>query len=363
MRSAAQRRQVIEVANTIIQEAHDGPQTADDLLELAESRFHEVQRGRGGDASFVRLKSILWSTLEAIDLRRLSAGGITGVPSGFAALDDLTLGFQPGDLIVLAARPSMGKTALALNMAAHAVLERQVPTAIFSLEMSSDQLLMRALAAEARVDSQQIRLGRLTTDDDACLAHAAAAFATAPLWIDDTAGLSIYEVRRRARRQKEASGLGFLVIDYLQLLEGAPDAENRQNEIAGISRALKMLAKELDIPILVLSQLSRSVEQRMDKRPLLSDLRESGAIEQDADVVSFLYRPEYYETEGANYPDGSPKYLAGTTTPLAGYAELIVAKQRNGPTGSVALRFEKTITRFMDPAASAPAPVRLHVLR
>ncbi|MBW7933138.1 MAG: replicative DNA helicase [Gemmatimonadaceae bacterium] len=350
VRAAAQRRRVIAAANTIIQDAYDGSQSADDLLELAESRMHDVQR-TGDDGSFVRLKSILWSTMEAIDRRRMATGGVTGVPTGFTGIDELLLGLQPGDLVVLAARPSMGKTALAINMAVHAAAFRQVPTAIFSLEMSADQLLLRALASEGQVDSQALRAGRLTDDDAARLARAATRLGTAPLWIDDRADLGVHALRRHARHLKSVHGLGLLVIDYLQLLAGAPDAENRQTEVAGISRALKALAKELEIPILVLSQLSRSVEQRTDKRPLLSDLRESGAIEQDADVVCFLYRPEYYEPGGPTTADGSPKMLVGSTTPLEGFAEFIVAKQRNGPVGTVPLHFEKVHTRFADPDA------------
>jgi replicative DNA helicase len=282
--------------------------------------------------------------MERIDVLRAAGGDVTGVTSGFPDIDKMTLGFQRSDLIVVAARPSMGKTALVLNIAQNAAIDRNVPVAVFSLEMSREQLLLRMLASEGRVDAQRIRSGKLTQDDDAQLARAAGFLGNAPIWVDDSPGLSIYDIRSRARRLKATSDIGLVVVDYLQLIAPPPDSENRTQEISQISRALKMLAKELDVPVIALSQLSRSVEQRTDKRPLLSDLRESGSIEQDADVVMFIYRPEYYE--GAYDEQGVAKMMKDSNIPLDGLAEIIISKHRNGPTGMARLNFRKNFTRF-----------------
>jgi replicative DNA helicase len=276
----------------------------------------------------------------------MQAGGdVTGVPSGFAELDKLTLGFQPSDLIIVAARPSMGKTALVLNIAQFVALEKEIPVAVFSLEMSKESLATRMLASEGLIDAQKLRAGRLSTEEYKRLSRAAGLLINAPIYIDDSAGLNLLELRSRARRVKVEHDVKLIVIDYLQLIQGPQDSESRQQEISAISRSLKILAKELAVPVVVLSQLSRAPEQRTaeNKRPQLSDLRDSGAIEQDADVVMFIYRQEMYETPFDE--QGNPRALPDGT-PLEGLAELIVAKQRNGPTGHMRLFFHKHYTRF-----------------
>lgn len=343
VREKALRRRLIEVATGIVTEAYEGQQLAHELVDLAEHKIMEVGKERGAEG-FVRIKNLLWQAMERIDVLRAAGGDVTGVPSGFPDLDKMTLGFQRSDLVIVAARPSMGKTALVLNIAQNAAIDRNVPVAVFSLEMSREQLLLRMLASEGRVDAQRIRSGKLTQDDDAQLARAAGFLGNAPIWVDDSPGLSIYDIRSRARRLKATADIGLVVVDYLQLIAPPPDSENRTQEISQISRALKMLAKELDVPVIALSQLSRSVEQRTDKRPLLSDLRESGSIEQDADVVMFIYRPEYYE--GAYDEQGVAKMMKDTNIPLDGLAEIIISKHRNGPTGMARLNFRKHFTRF-----------------
>jgi replicative DNA helicase len=256
---------------------------------------------------------------------------ITGVPTGFTDLDRMTSGFQPGDLVILAARPSMGKTALALNVAQHVALKRQLPVGIFSLEMSKQQLLMRFLCAESLVDAHKVRTGYIAKDDFRQLIDALGTVTRAPLFIDDSSSLTIMEMRAKARRLKAEHGLSLLIVDYLQLMSAYGRVENRVQEISGISRGLKALAKELEVPVIALSQLSRAPEQRQgDHRPQLSDLRESGSIEQDADVVLFIYREEVYKQDEDN----------------AGKADLIISKQRNGPIGTVKLAFLKQYTKF-----------------
>jgi replicative DNA helicase len=351
VREKALRRRLIEVATGIVTEAYEGQETSHDLIDMAEHKIMEVGKDRGAEG-FVRVKNLLWKAMERIDLLRASGEDVTGVPSGFADLDKLTLGFQRSDLVVIASRPSMGKTAFALNIAQNAAIDRNVPVAVFSLEMSREQLLLRMLASEGRVDAQRIRSGKLTPDDDAQLARAAGFLGNAPIWVDDSPGLSIYDIRSRARRLKATADIGLVVVDYLQLIQPPPNSENRTQEISQISRALKILAKEIDTPVIALSQLSRSVEQRTDKRPLLSDLRESGSIEQDADVVMFIYRPEYYE--GAYDEQGTAKMLKDTNIPLDGLAEIIISKHRNGPTGMARLNFRKQFTRFESYTARQP---------
>ncbi|MCH7851764.1 MAG: replicative DNA helicase, partial [Candidatus Marinimicrobia bacterium] len=254
----------------------------------------------------------------------------TGLHTGFPALDDLTTGFQPGDFIIIAARPSMGKTAIGLNMAHHAALVERCPVVFFSMEMSSDQLAQRLVSAHAAVEAQKIRLRLLSEEDHFKLQNACHAFEDAPLFIDDTPGLSAMELRSKARRLRQRHGIQAVFVDYLQLMH-APKAESRQVEIATISRSLKSLARELEIPVIAMAQLNRMAEGRQDKRPFMSDLRESGAIEQDADVILLLHREEYYK------PDDDE---------VKGKAELIIAKQRNGPTGTVHLTFEAIYTKF-----------------
>ncbi|WKW12254.1 replicative DNA helicase [Pseudogemmatithrix spongiicola] len=346
VRDKALRRRLIETATSLVREGHESPAEIAELLDLAEHKILELNDQRGSEG-FIRIKSLLWSAMERIEVLRTAGGSITGVPSGFVDLDKMTLGFQPSDLVIVAARPSMGKTAFVLNVAQYAAIEGNVPTAIFSLEMSTQSLLLRMLASEGYVDAQRLRSGQLTAQDASNLAKAAALLGQAPIWIDDTPGLSVLEVRSRARRLKSQADIKLIIVDYLQLLSGPPNSESRQQEVSAISRSLKALAKELEVPVLALSQLSRASEQRggENRRPQLSDLRDSGAIEQDADVVLFIYRPEMNERP---YDDqGNPRMVSGTTDiPLDGYAEVIVGKQRNGPTGHIRLHYRKSHTRF-----------------
>jgi replicative DNA helicase len=337
VREKALLRRLIEASTSIVQSAFEGKTTAEGLLDEAESRIFQVSQQRRREG-FTRIKELLWPTMERIEALQRGGKTVTGVPTGFADLDELTSGFQPADLVVIAARPSMGKTALTLNIAQHASIEAQVPVAFFSLEMSKESLVQRMLTSEARVDAQRLRKGMLRDDDFPRLARAAGILSSAPVYIDDTPGITMLEMRSKARRLKADAELGMVVVDYLQLMQGPADSESRQQEVSTISRGLKSLAKELNVPVVALSQLSRAPEQRAgeDKgRPQLSDLRESGAIEQDSDVILFIYRPEVYF--GPVDKDGNS---------LEGRAEIIVGKQRNGPIGSVNLFFHKQYTRF-----------------
>ena len=336
IREKALLRRLIEVSTSIVQEAFDGRATAADLLDAAEHRIMQVSQQRGVEG-FVRIKNLLWPAMEKIDALMQSGGDVTGVPSGFGELDRLTLGFQPSDLVIIAARPSMGKTAFVLNIAQYVALERDQPVAVFSLEMSKESLATRMLASEGLIDAQKLRSGKLSTDEYKRLSRAAGLLINAPIYIDDSAGVNLLELRSRARRVKVEHDVKLIIVDYLQLVVGPPDSESRQQEISTISRNLKVLAKELAVPVVALSQLSRAPEQRTgeNRRPQLSDLRDSGAIEQDADLVMFIYRQEMYD--GPTDKDGNT---------LEGRAEIIVGKQRNGPTGFVNLYFNKTYTRF-----------------
>jgi replicative DNA helicase len=344
VREKALRRRLIEVSTAIVSEAFESSAPAGELLDAAEHKIFEVNRARGTEG-FTRIKELLWPTMENIE--RLQRGGesITGVPSGFKDLDDLTAGFQQSDLVIVAARPSMGKTAFVLNIAQNAALDKNIPVAFFSLEMSKDSLVQRLLTSEGRVDAQRLRKGKLHDDEFARLGRAAGMLSHAPIWIDDTPGISLLEMRSKARRLKTDNDIGMIVVDYLQLMTGPTNQESRQQEISYISRSLKSLARELKVPVVALSQLSRAPEQRTgeNKRPQLSDLRESGAIEQDADLVMFIYRQEMYD--GPVDKDGNS---------LEGRAEIIVGKQRNGPTGFVNLYFNKTYTRFDSYSARTP---------
>jgi replicative DNA helicase len=323
-------RRLIESATSIITEAYDGRSTASDLLDGAESKIFQISQQRG-DEGFTRIKEMLWPAMERIETLQKSGKAITGVPSGFAELDKLTSGFQPSELVIIAARPSMGKTAFCLNIATNAALEQQ-GVAIFSLEMSKESLVQRMLTAEARVDSQRVRQGALRDTDFTQLARAAGQLQACKIWIDDTPSLTLLEMRSKARRLKAENDIKMVVVDYLQLMRSPEHAENRVQEISDISRSLKGLARELHIPVVALSQLSRASEQRGgERKPILSDLRDSGAIEQDADLVMFIHRPEYYDRE-----DESKK----------GMAEVMLSKNRNGPTGDVHLRFNREYTRF-----------------
>ena len=335
VREKALLRHLIEAASTIIRDVYDqGERSVEEVLDEAEQRVFQVAQSheRGG---FVRIKEILWPTFEHIERLQQSKSGITGVPTGFADLDKLTTGLQKGDLCIVAARPSMGKTSWILNVAQTAAIEHSVPVAIFSLEMSKEQLVQRLLCAEGRVDSQRLRRGQLSSDEYQRLAAAAGHLNTASIWIDDSPGNTVLEMRAKARRLMAESKFGLLIIDYMQLMSSHRSNESRTQEVSEISRGLKALARELEVPVVALSQLSRAPEQRTDRRPQLSDLRESGSIEQDADLVMFLYRPEYYF--GPTDKDGIS---------LEGKSELIIGKQRNGPTGTVKLYFHKDYTRF-----------------
>ncbi|HEY8450532.1 MAG TPA: replicative DNA helicase [Bacillota bacterium] len=320
-------RRLITAATDIAREAFEGEENVGTLIDRAEQRIFQIAQGRH-TRSHASLRDVLVQTFE--QLERLSArkGEVIGVPTGFKKLDEMTTGLHPSELIILAARPSMGKTTLSLNISLHAA-KQGIPVAFFSLEMAREQLALRLLAAEASVNMQRLRTGYVGEEDWSRLTRAASRLTEAPFFIDDTPNISIMELRARARRLKAEHDIGFIVIDYLQLMHTRGRFENRQQEISEISRSLKALARELQVPVLALSQLSRAVEQRQDRKPQLSDLRESGAIEQDADVVLFLWdNPELKETL---------------------LVEAIIAKQRNGPTGSIQLVFNRDFGRFASP--------------
>ena len=315
-----------QISNLAYEEEGDVPFILDKSEQLIFNVFQaRVSRG------FVSLKDMLHDSFEVIEELARRKEHITGVPTGFIDLDNLTSGFQPSDLIIIAGRPSMGKSSLALNIVQYAGVKTKVPTAIFSLEMSREQVVQRLLCAEARVDAHKLRTGYLSDSDWPKLTTAAGVLSETPIYIDDSPAISVLELRAKARRLKAKHNLGLIVIDYLQLMQGRTGSESRQQEVSEISRNLKGLARELNIPVVALSQLSRAVEARTERRPQLSDLRESGAIEQDADVVGFVYREELYK------PDDEE---------VKGKAELIIGKQRNGPTGVVKLAFIKKYTKF-----------------
>ena len=321
-------RQLIKVAQDLSNEAYDDHRKAEDILDRVErSIFSITQSGlRGG---FQPIDKILHESFEQLDSISSKEGGVIGIPSGLTDLDEVTAGFHPGDLIVIAGRPSMGKTALALNIARNAAIDHKIGIGFFSLEMANNQLAMRLLCTEAKVDSHLVRTGNLPRNQWVNLSTNVGTLAEAPIYLDDTPGISVLELRAKARRLKAEKDVGLIIVDYLQLMQG-PASESRQQEISNISRSLKGLAKELNLPIIALSQLSRAVENRSDRRPLLSDLRESGAIEQDADVVIFLYRPFLYTQEESD--DGK--------------VHIIVAKQRNGPVRTVMASFISRYTSF-----------------
>ncbi|MES0363788.1 MAG: replicative DNA helicase [Desulfobacteria bacterium] len=335
-------RRLIERAASITSRCFEDRGDMEDILDFAERSIFEISEDKVKPA-FHSLADILTDTYKAVEQAYENKTLVTGVPTGYHELDQLTSGFQPGDLVIIAGRPSMGKTALALNITQSATAATGIPSAIFSLEMSKEQLSLRLLSSEARVDSSKMRGGFLKESDLARINRAAGTLYDLPVFIDDSAAISALEIRAKARRMKMEKGLGFVIIDYLQLMRGRASAERRELEISEISRSLKALAKELHIPVVALSQLNRKVEDRSNKRPVLSDLRESGAIEQDADVIMFIYRDEVYNTE----PDN----------PNRGIAEVHLAKQRNGPIGTVKLTFLEHCTRFEDLAREAETPV------
>lgn len=327
-------RRLITISNDIATQCYGGERDAAEVLDDAEKHIFEISQ-QGMFKGFEPIGKILRDHFKNIEELYQSGSHISGVPSPFDELDSLTSGFQKSDLIIVAGRPGMGKTSFALNICQHLAIKEKTPVGIFSLEMSSAQLVTRLLCSEARVDSNRLRKGYLKSNEYAELAIVAGYLAEAPIYIDDSAGLSTLELRAKARRLKAEANIGMLMVDYLQLISVKERVENRQQQISLISRGLKALAKELDIPVIALSQLSRAVESRGgDKRPMLSDLRESGSIEQDSDLVLFLYRPEVYDNNEEN----------------RGKAELIIGKQRNGPTGTVNLSFIDSCTRF-EPAA------------
>lgn len=324
-------RRLIEKANDISKKCFADRGDIDEIIDFAERSILTISENKT-KPSFVHISSILEDNMDALDERQKNKALVTGVPSGFEKLDVLTSGFQKSDLLIIAARPSMGKTALALNIIKNATVDAGIPSAIFSLEMSKEQLSLRMLCAEARVDSARLRGGFLGKEDWQSLNFAAGVLSEAPIYIDDSPDISVMEIRAKSRRLKMDKNLGLIFIDYLQLMKTHGSTERRDLEISEISRSLKSLSKELDLPVIALSQLNRKLEERADKRPQLSDLRESGALEQDADVVMFIYRDEVYNKDENN--------------PNRGKAELIVAKQRNGPVGVVYLTFLNTYTRF-----------------
>ena len=322
-------RNLITLSHDIAKEAYDDSQDIAEILDTVEQSIFAITNNRMR-TGFTQINNIVVDALEKLEIIRASGGSVIGVPSGLIDLDDMTSGFQDGDLIIIAGRPGMGKTALALSMLRNASLDSKVGVGMFSLEMANHQLAMRLLCAEARVDSHYVRTGKLPSKLWRNLGISAGDLENAPIFLDDTPALSVLELRAKARRLKAEHNIGMIVVDYLQLMQGPKGVESRQQEISVISRSLKALAKELNIPVIALSQLSRAVEQRADRKPQLSDLRESGAIEQDADVVIFLYRPWIYSQEDED----------------EGKAEVIVAKQRNGPTGTVQASFISKYARF-----------------
>jgi len=322
-------RKLINHATQIVAMGYEEQEEARVILDKAENLIFEVSQQKIRDF-FSPLKDLLTESFEKIEDLYHSGNFITGVPSGFLKFDELTTGFQPSELVIVAGRPSMGKTAFCMNIAQYAAMQHKIPVAIFSLEMSKSQIVQRMLCSEARIDTHALRRGAMPEGDWPKLSMAAGRLSSAPIFIDDSAGISPLEIKAKARRLKAKHDLGLIVIDYLQLIQTGLKVENRQQEISQISRSLKGLARELNIPVIAVSQLSRAVEQRSVQRPRLSDLRESGALEQDADLVVFIYREEYYK------PKSSKK----------GIAEVIISKQRNGPTGTVELAFLKEYTRF-----------------
>ncbi len=324
-------RQLIHQANTITKRCYEDRGDVDDVIDFAEKAVFEIS-GNQSRQSFYPLSALILQNIDALEERQGNKALITGVPTGYSRLDNLTSGLQKSDLIILAARPSMGKTALALNIARNVAVDANIPVAVFSIEMSREQLSMRLLCSEARIDSSRLRSGFFSREDWVNLTSAAEVLSEAPIYIDDSPDISAMAIRAKARRLKMDKDIGLIIIDYLQLMRSSASAERRDLEISEMSRSLKALAKELNLPVMALSQLNRKLEERHDKRPQLSDLRESGALEQDADVVCFIYRDEVYNRDENN--------------PNKGTAELLLKKQRNGPTGDIKLAFLNTYTRF-----------------
>jgi len=334
-------RQLIHSSSEIINRAYSETEDSLGFLDEAEQKVFDISEQRM-KKSFVSMNTAVHKTMDLLQSIHGKHSGVTGVPSGFSDLDSLTGGFQTSDLIIIAGRPSQGKTAFVLSVARNASVLHDVPIGIFSLEMSSQQLVMRLMCAEARVDAHKVRTGRLPEDEWRKLSTSVGRLYKAKIFIDDTPGLGVLELRAKARRLKVEHNIGLIAVDYLQLMQGPRNAQSREQEISAISRSLKALAKELNLPVVALSQLNRTVETRGDKKPALSDLRESGAIEQDADVVIFVHRPEMF---GIQEQEGES---------TEGLAEIIIGKQRNGPTDTVKLQFIKQYARFENRMAFRP---------
>jgi replicative DNA helicase len=340
IKEKATLRRLIFSANRIISQAYQAEDDADVIVDEAEHAIFAIADSKVRDG-FVSLRDLAHGSLETIEKLHARKELVTGVPTGFADLDEITSGLQPSDLIIVAARPSMGKTSLIMNIAQYVGTRTDLTVGVFSLEMSKEQLFFRMLTSEARIDAHRLRGGFLGDRDWGRLAHAIGTLSESKIFIDDTPSVGVLEMRAKCRRLAAEHGLHLVIVDYIQLMQGRGKFENRTLELASISRAIKGLAKELNVPIVVLSQLSRAPESRADHRPQLSDLRESGALEQDADVVVFIYREDQYGDKGA------------PATENAGIAEIIVGKQRNGPTGIVKLAFLREFTRFENLAAPA----------
>jgi len=328
----AMLRQLIKLNEEIANSCYLSKDKVEDIMEDTEKRMFELLQKRNTGSEFVPIRQVVLNALNTIEIASKTKGTVTGIPTGFVDLDYKTSGFQPSDFILIAARPSMGKTAFVLNVAQYMAFKKDYTVAIFSLEMSKEQLVNRLFSLEAKVDAQSLRTGNLKDEDWSKLIEGAGVIGNSNLIIDDTPGISIAELRSKCRKYKLEHNLDVIIIDYLQLMSGSGRSDSRQQEISDISRSLKSLARELSVPVVSLSQLSRAVEKRDDKRPMLSDLRESGAIEQDADMVMFIYRDDYYNKD----------------TPNPGVAEIIIAKQRNGPIGTVNLVWMPEYTRFVN---------------
>ncbi len=329
VRDKAVLRRLIKVAEETANNCYLDKEKLDVILEKTEKEVFNISQNRGSK-EFSDIRDVVLRSIDSIEAASKNKGSVTGIATGFYDLDYKTAGFQPSDLILIAARPSMGKTAFALNIAEYVALRSNITTAVFSLEMSQDQLAKRLLAMNSKVDSQNIRTGNLSADEWASLMESARIIGNSSLVFDDTSSISVSELRSKCRKLKLERNLGLVIIDYLQLMTGNKRSESRQQEISEISRSLKALAREINVPVVALSQLSRAVEQRPDKRPMLSDLRESGAIEQDADVVMFIYRDDYYNLDSQE----------------PGVTEVIIGKQRNGPTGTIKLAWMAQFMKF-----------------
>ena len=328
----SQLRKLISTANQIIELGYDPTEEVEDIMDAAEKKIFDLSQGKS-EKGYTAIKDILVESVTQLEELYRRKQHVTGISTGFIDLDYRTAGLHGSELILIAARPAMGKSAFALNIAANAALRANTPVAIFSLEMSKEQMVNRILCSEAMVDSNKVRTGKLEDEDWAKIAEATGPISESGIYVDDTPGLSVMEIRARARKLKLEKNIGLIVIDYLQLVQGSSKkSSSREQEIAEISRSLKILAKELNVPVIALSQLSRAVEQRPDHRPMLSDLRESGSIEQDADIVMFLYRDDYYNEDSEK----------------KGVAEVIIAKQRSGSTGTVDLGWLGSYTKFVN---------------